>query len=46
VEKLKEGYGGRNSITGRHTDRAKGLLIAGVVAAVLIIVVVAAAKSK
>jgi hypothetical protein len=45
VKKLKDGYGGRNSVTGRHTDRTKGLLIGGAVAAILIIVVIAAAKS-
>jgi len=46
VRKVKSGYGGYNSISGRHTDRTKAFVIAAVTVGVLgaLIGAVAAAK--
>jgi hypothetical protein len=47
VRKLKEGYGGYNTIAHKHTDRRKGLIItAAVIGGLLIFAVVAAVASK
>ena len=46
VRKLKNGYGGYNSVQGKHTDHTKALVITLVVAGVLIGVIAAAAASK
>ncbi|WP_263417262.1 hypothetical protein [Terriglobus albidus] len=46
VKKIKDGYGGYNSIQGRHTDRSKGIIIALVLVAVLGALIGAAAAAK
>jgi len=46
VKKVKDGYGGYNSIRGRHTDRSKGLIVALVLAGVLGALIGAAATAK
>lgn len=46
VKKIKDGYGGYNSIQGRHTDRSKGLMIALVLVGVLGALIGAAAAAK
>jgi len=46
VKKIKDGYGGYNSIQGRHTDRSKGLMIALVLVGVLGALIGPAAAAK
>lgn len=46
VKKVKDGYGGYNSIQGRHTDRTKRLIVVLVVVGVLGAVIGAAAAAK
>lgn len=46
VKKVKDGYGGYNSIQGKHTDRTKRLVIVLVVVGVLGAVIGAAAAAK
>ena len=46
VKQIKHGYGGYNSIQGRHTDRCKMLIIALVMIGVLGAVIGAAASAK
>jgi hypothetical protein len=35
VRKLKKGYGGYNTISGRHTDRRSGIIVVGVILGVV-----------
>jgi hypothetical protein len=35
VRKLKQGYGGYNSISGKHTDRKRGIIVAVVIVGVV-----------
>lgn len=46
VRKVKDGYGGYNSVHHRHTDRTKGLLVVLVVAGALGGLIAAAATAK
>ena len=46
VRKVKDGYGGYNLVTHRHTDRTKGYIVIGVVAGVLVALIVAVAAAK
>ncbi len=46
VQKIKEGYGGYNSVRGRHTDRTKTMIIVIVVAGALGALIGAAASAK
>jgi hypothetical protein len=46
VRKIKDGYGGYNSIQKRHTDRTKALIIGAVAAGVLVTLIAAAAAAK
>lgn len=46
VRKIKDGYGGYNSVRGRHTDRRKALIVALVVVGALGAVIGAAASAK
>lgn len=46
VRKVKNGYGGYNSVRGRHTDRTKGLIVAVVVLGGLGALLGAAAAAK
>ncbi len=46
VKKIKDGYGGYNSIQGKHTDRTKRLIIVLAVVGVLGAVIGAAAAAK
>lgn len=46
VRKIKDGYGGYNSIHRTHTDRTRGLIFVLAIAGVLVGVIVAAAVSK
>ena len=46
VKKVKDGYGGYNSIRGRHTDRTKGLIVALALAGVLGALIGTAAAAK
>jgi hypothetical protein len=46
VRKIKDGYGGYNSVQGRHTDRTKGLIVGAILIGTLVALIgtVAAAK--
>jgi len=46
VRKIKDGYGGYNSIQGRHTDRTKAVLVGVAVMAALGAAIAAAASAK
>jgi hypothetical protein len=46
VLKIKDGYGGYNSVRGRHTDHTKGIVIALVVVGGLAAIIVAAAAAR
>ena len=46
VRKIKDGYGGYNSVRRRHTDRTKGLIVAFAVLGGLAALVAAAAVSQ
>lgn len=46
VRKLKQGYGGYNSVRGRHTDRTRGLIVTVVVLGGLGALIAAAATAK
>jgi hypothetical protein len=46
VKKVKDGYGGYNSVTHRHTDRTRGYIIAGVAAGVLVGLIAAVITAK
>jgi hypothetical protein len=46
VKKIKDGYGGYNTIRGRHTDRTKGLIVVLAVAGALGGLIAAAAMAK
>jgi len=46
VKKLKDGYGGYNSIRQRHTDRTKGRIVAVALAGVLAALIIAVATAK
>jgi hypothetical protein len=45
VAKVKRGYSGYNSITGRHTDHTRALIVGGIVIGGLIVLVIAGARS-
>lgn len=46
VRKIKDGYGGYNSVRGRHTDRTKGLIAAVVILGALGGLLIAVATAK
>lgn len=46
VRKIKDGYGGYNSIKGRHTDHTKALIVIAVVAVALGALIGAAVAAK
>ena len=45
VKKIKNGYGGYNSINHRHVDRRRNLIVAAVVVVGLVVLIVAAGRS-
>jgi len=42
VRKLKQGYGGYNSVSGKHTDRKRGIIVAVVIMGVVLGVLIGA----
>ena len=42
VRKLKHGYGGYNSVSGKHTDRKRGIIVAAVIMGVVLGVLIGA----
>jgi hypothetical protein len=46
VRKVKDGYGGYNSLRGRHTDHTRAIVVGVVLAGVLVALIVAAAHAK
>ncbi|HWC00801.1 MAG TPA: hypothetical protein VG672_29045, partial [Bryobacteraceae bacterium] len=46
VKKIKDGYGGYNSLRGRHTDRTKGLIVGLALAGALAGLIAAVATAK
>lgn len=46
VKRIKEGYGGYNSVAGRHVDRRRNLIVVALVVAGLAVLIGAAAAAK
>jgi hypothetical protein len=46
VRKVKDGYGGYNSLRGRHTDHTRAIVVGVVLAGVLVALIVAAAHAN
>ena len=46
VRKVKDGYGGYNSLRGGHTDRTRAIVVGVVLAGVLVVLIVAAAHAS
>lgn len=46
VKKVKNGYGGYNTLTQKHTDHTKAFVAIGIAAGLIIGIIVAAAAAK
>ena len=46
VKKVKDGYGGYNSVSQKHTDRTRAYIAIGIVAGLIVGVIVAVAAAK
>ncbi len=46
VKKVKDGYGGYNSLTHKHTDHTKAWIGVGIAAGLIVAIIVAAASAK
>ena len=46
IKKVKNGYGGYNFVTRKHTDRTKAYIVVGIAAGVIVGIIIAAAAAK